>query len=250
MIRDHHDTRPTPRRDRRGRRDRRVRRVAAGLGIAAGVTLAGIAATPSAGAAPRTKSTVIAAEAESAVAALERWTETRQPAVYVWFVQHRDRAAAMTEGEVELPTGSLRESWAGVSIQKQHTVLNAVSQLGVPYEYLASEPGVGFDCSGLTIWAYGGAGVEIPRVSRDQIDDAEQIDESDAQAGDLVYYPGHISIYLGADMVVHSPNSGSHVEITDLPDKSLRFGDAAAARGVATASQVGSLVDGALAISE
>jgi len=40
-----------------------------------------------------------------------------------------------------------------------------------------------------------------------------------------VYYPGHISIYLGAELMVHSPNSGSHVEAAHLPDKSLSYGD-------------------------
>ena len=241
MTRHHHHT-TTPTRPH-------VRRAVAGLAIAAGASFAGVVASNDAGAAPRTKSTVIAAEAESAVAALDRWTESGQPADYVLFVQQRNRAATMTEGEIALPAGSLRDEWAGAPVEKQEAVLAAVSQLGVPYESLASEPGVGFDCSGLTIWAFGEAGVEIPRISRDQIDDAEAIDATDAEAGDLVYYPGHISIYLGADMMVHSPNSGSHVEITDLPEKSLRFGDAAAAQESAV-DELGSLMDRALTVAE
>ncbi len=232
------------------RAPRRTHRLAA-IALAGVLSVAGFAVAGDTGvdAAPRTTSTVIATAAGQAVAALERWQQTSHPIDYVRFVQHRDQAATMTERDIELADGELRDAWANVSVAKQHAVLSAVSQLGVPYENLASEPGVGFDCSGLTIWAFGSAGVEIPRVSRDQINEAVATDRDDAEAGDLVYYPGHVSIYLGAATVIHAPNSGSHVEITDLPDKSLRFGDAEAAARAATAASE-SLVDRTLAVTE
>lgn len=215
------------------------------LGVAGGV--AGVAQTP-AEAASRTKSATIAGEAEQAIAALEHWVQTQNPADYVRFVQRRDQAATMAERDIELADGDLRNSWAAVSISNQHAILSAVSQLGVPYRSLASEPGVGFDCSGLTIWAFGSAGVEIPRVSRDQINEAQPIERADAEAGDLVYYPGHISIYLGADTMVHSPNSGSHVLIGPLPSRSIRFGDATPSVDETVAEITRSLVDRALSV--
>ena len=46
------------------------------------------------------------------------------------------------------------------------------------------------------------------------------------EPGDLVYYPGHISLYLGDDFVVHSPQPGQDVEVRQMFDRSLRFGDA------------------------
>ena len=157
------------------------------VAVASVLSFAGLAATDhGADAAPRTKSTIIADAAGQAVAALERWQQTSHPIDYVRFVQHRDQAAALTEHDIELDAGVLSDEWAGVSVAKQHTVLSAISQLGVPYDYLASEPGVGFDCSGLTIWAFDSAGVEIPRISRDQIDAATATDRDDAEAGDLV----------------------------------------------------------------
>lgn len=210
----------------RGRRERVLRGIVAGAVVAVvGLSTFGGGAD----AARRTTSATIAETAAEAVDALERWEQTLNPGDYVRFVQQRDLAASMTETDIELADGALRDSWAGVPLTKQHAVLGAVSQLGVPYRSIASEPGVGFDCSGLTIWAFGEAGVEIPRVSRDQINDSDAIEREQAVAGDLVYYPGHVSIYVGADMMVHSPNSGSHVEVTWLPEKSLRFGDAVSA---------------------
>lgn len=205
-------------------RPSRLRRIAL-----AGV-IAGVASVTTfsigADAARRTTSEVIATEADRAVVALERWNETQNPVDYVRFVQSRDLTASMIESDVELVPGALADAWPEVSITKQHALLNALSQLGVPYDYLASEPGVGFDCSGLLIWAFGDAGVELARVSRDQFNESAEVERGDAEAGDVVFYPGHISIYLGAETMVHSPNSGNSVEVAPLPDrKSLRFGD-------------------------
>ncbi|MFW2334564.1 C40 family peptidase [Ilumatobacter sp.] len=244
MTRDHHHNSSIR---------RRARRVIASLAVIGGVAVTGAAVGDTAGAAPATTSTVIADAADRAVTALERWRQTQNPADYVWFVRHRDHVASMTESDIDLASGTLRNEWAQVAIPKQHALLNAVSQLGVPYRSLTSKPGVGFDCSGLTIWAFGEAGVSLPRISRDQINDAEGVDRDDAEAGDLVYYPGHVSIYLGADTMVHSPNSGNHVEVRALPDRSLRFGDATPAIGpvdAATGVAADSLMDRALAISE
>jgi cell wall-associated NlpC family hydrolase len=120
----------------------------------------------------------------------------------------------------------MREAWGAAPLEKQQAVLAAMSQLGVPYRNLESDPEVGFDCSGLTRWAFAQAGVAIPRSSRDQFRESGEVELADAQPGDLVYYPGHVGMYLGVGTFVHSPNSGNHVQAAHLPDKSLRFADA------------------------
>ncbi len=180
-------------------------------------------------AARRTSSQAIAGEAGRAVEALEQWRESQTPADYVRYVQGRDAAAARTAAELELDAAALGAAWAAAPAEKQHAVLAAVSQLGVPYEHHASEPGVGFDCSGLTLWAFAEAGVELPRVSRDQIGASDDVELAAAEPGDLVYYPGHIGIYLGVETYIHSPNEGNDVEAVHLPEKTLRFGDAVVA---------------------
>lgn len=236
-------------------RTRRALRSVCGLAVAVAAIGIGTGGDGTVDASPRSTSAVVAAEAHAAVASLERWEADRQPIDYVRFVHHRDRAATLAETEVGLAAGSLRTEWEDAPLTKQEAFLNAVSQLGVPYRSLSSKPGIGFDCSGLTIWAFGRAGLDLPRISRDQIRAVDEVDAVDAEPGDLVYYPGHISIYLGADMMVHSPNSGNHVEITDLPSRSLSFGDADAAPRVEPAVEDpddagGSLVDRALAVTE
>jgi hypothetical protein len=185
-----------------------------------------MAATDGVDARSRTTSAVIAAEADRALDAYERWETDRNPADYVRFVHGRDAAAEMTADDLEIDGSSLRAAWASAPVEKQQAVLAAMSQLGVPYRSITSEPGVGFDCSGLTTWAFAQAGLDIPRSSRDQFRASERIDHDEAQPGDYVYYPGHISIYLGVGTMVHSPDPGNHVEAVLIPSKrSLSFGD-------------------------
>ena len=215
------------------------RRLAVGVLLAAAVF--GATTLDHADAAPRSKSEVVAAQADSALEALASWRTTHDPSDYVRFVQARQQTASLTASDLEIDAEQLNHEWQTVDIDKQQAVLAALSQLGVPYRSMTSKPGVGFDCSGLTIWAFDQAGLELPRNSGDQFRVADEIEQHDAGAGDLVYYPGHVGIYLGVDMMVHSPNSGSHVEARGLPERSHRFGDLAEMMQPVVASPVGQL---------
>jgi cell wall-associated NlpC family hydrolase len=91
----------------------------------------------------------------------------------------------------------------------------AMSQQGVPYRYATSNPGVSFDCSGLTKYAWGQAGVYLPHQSRAQYAALPHVSQSAAQPGDLLFFYSpisHVSVYLGGGMQVHAPNTGSSVK--------------------------------------
>ena len=104
-------------------------------------------------------------------------------------------------------------------------MLAALTQLGVPYIGYKSAAGVGFDCSGLTSWAWARAGVAIAHQSSAQINAARRVDESQAVAGDIVQYPGHVMLYLGVDRaIVHASNPSSDVELSVVP-RSVKFGN-------------------------
>lgn len=192
------------------------------VGVVAGPVLA--PGTAAAGH-ERTSSPTVAAAAERTLVALERWQDDRTPASYVRFAQSRSVVAELLADELGLDAAPLRRAWSGVRVEKQEAVLAAMSQLGVPYDHYASEPGVGFDCSGLTQWAFGEAGVGIPRSSRLQYRAADRVDDDEAEPGDLVYYPGHISLYLGVGLIVHAPTDGGHVEAGPMSDRSVNFAD-------------------------
>lgn len=85
--------------------------------------------------------------------------------------------------------------------------------VGSPYAWGRSGPSA-FDCSGLTQWAYGRAGVSLPRTSQAQRGAGRQVPLSQAQPGDLVIYrsdASHVGMYVGNGQVVHAPYPGARV---------------------------------------
>ena len=119
-------------------------------------------------------------------------------------------ASAPAAARAPVPQASSR---AGTAVNA------AMSQLGVPYRFAAAEPGVAFDCSGLTSWAWAQAGVSMPHQSRAQQGSVPNIPASEAQPGDLIFYYSpisHVGIYLGGGQLVHAPNSGTTVKVATV----------------------------------
>lgn len=92
----------------------------------------------------------------------------------------------------------------------------AKSQIGTPYVWGGAAPG-GFDCSGLTSWAYGQAGLEIPRVAADQTV-GRQVSYEELQPGDLVLWSGHAAMYAGDGMMIEA---GSPVQMNPVRTENL-----------------------------
>jgi len=93
----------------------------------------------------------------------------------------------------------------------------AMSFRGTPYLWGGSTPG-GFDCSGLTAYAYAAAGVTLSRTSQAQQAAASPV--SDPRPGDLVFMGGsgtgtatHVGIVIGGGLMVDAPHPGSVVRI-------------------------------------
>ena len=90
----------------------------------------------------------------------------------------------------------------------------AKAQLGEPYVRNAAGPS-SWDCSGLTMMAWGSVGVSLPHSSRQQFGRGRPVAKSDLQSGDLVFFYSdisHVGLYAGNGQVIHAPRPGKSVE--------------------------------------
>ncbi|MHB8219250.1 MAG: C40 family peptidase [Acidimicrobiales bacterium] len=105
----------------------------------------------------------------------------------------------------------------------------ATSQLGVPYVWGGEMPGVGFDCSGLTQWAWAQAGVSIPRTAASQYAAVPRVPLNALEPGDLLFYfnldgdgiVDHVVMYVGSgpygnQTIIQAPETGETVSYAPL----------------------------------
>ena len=139
------------------------------------------------------------------------------------FAIRLEEASSAVAGRLEADAGRLHQAWAAADQPHQIALLSALTQVGVPYHRNSSKVGVGFDCSGLTSFAWAQAGVAIAHQSSGQIRGAAARTFDTAQAGDLVYYPGHVMLWLGVDdLIVHAVGHGRSVEVGDIASRRIR----------------------------
>jgi hypothetical protein len=106
-------------------------------------------------------------------------------------------------------------------------VRSAMSFLGRPYRWGGADSA--FDCSGLTMTAYGLSGLSLPRSSAEQFSVGAPVGAERLQKGDLVFFaieardrPTHVGLYIGDGRFVHAPGRGKVVRADDLSDSYYR----------------------------
>lgn len=113
---------------------------------------------------------------------------------------------------------------------RAHVVQRALDQLGTKYVYGAESPKKGFDCSGLTMWAYAGHGATLPHQSLMQYqlgttNGYKRIkNRRDLKKGDIVAFKttsakvGHVGLYMGKGKFVSAVPSAGGVSIDSIND--------------------------------
>jgi peptidoglycan DL-endopeptidase CwlO len=124
-------------------------------------------------------------------------------------------AKAKAEGQAatKAPRDSTRSSVTG-SGKGAKALAFAKAQLGEPYARSGAGPS-SWDCSGLTMKAWGSVGVSLPHSSRQQYSRGKIVAKSDLQLGDLVFFYSdihHVGLYAGNGRVIHAPRPGKSVE--------------------------------------
>ncbi|WP_336207931.1 C40 family peptidase [Nonomuraea sp. LPB2021202275-12-8] len=105
----------------------------------------------------------------------------------------------------------------------------ALGQLGIPFSWgggSSSGPTrgigrgavtVGFDCSGLTLYAWSRAGVRLGHYTGAQFRQGRRVSLAALRQGDLLFFgggagdPTHVGLYLHSGVMVHAPKTGDVV---------------------------------------
>lgn len=114
----------------------------------------------------------------------------------------------------------------------------ALGRLGTPFSWGGGRPSgpttgigrgantVGFDCSGLTLYAWSKAGISLGHYTGTQFRQGRRVPLSDLRKGDLVFFgggsgdPTHVGLYLGGGIMIHAPKTGDVVKKTQFLDSS------------------------------
>lgn len=123
----------------------------------------------------------------------------------------------------------------GREAQIEAVIARAESQIGMPYAWGGGDANgptqgirdggvadsfgdynkVGFDCSGLVLYAFAGVGISLPHFTGYQYNHGKKVPTSEMERGDLIFYgpnaEHHVAIYLGDGMMLEAPQSGQNV---------------------------------------
>jgi hypothetical protein len=105
-------------------------------------------------------------------------------------------------------------------LRAQVAVDSALGQLGSPYVWNAAGATT-FDCSGLTLWAWGHAGVALEHFTGTQVHEGVAVAPGQLLPGDLLLFGAdlhHVGMYLGAGYMIDAPTTGDYVKIQLVSD--------------------------------
>lgn len=124
-------------------------------------------------------------------------------------------SSSSSSGSSSSGSSSSSSSSPSYSADKGSIIVNAAySQIGVPYVWGGTTPGVELDCSGLVQYCYRQAGIPIPRTSGDIL--AHGTIVNNPQPGDICWTPGHVAIYIGGGQMIEAQQTGVPVKVSSV----------------------------------
>jgi cell wall-associated NlpC family hydrolase len=185
--------------------------------------IAKVAAAQRAAATTRAQADAAAARAKASLATLQSQKKVLQSKAAGYQASYNRLTAAQRTAVTDAVAGpTLTVSASSLPVPASAAVAkiirSALDQVGKPYIYGDSGPD-GFDCSGLTSYAYAAAGIALPHSSKAQSQLGVPVSRANLQPGDLVYFyspVSHVGMYIGNGMMVHARTFGRPVAVTSV----------------------------------
>lgn len=93
--------------------------------------------------------------------------------------------------------------------------------VGNPYVAGGTSLTNGCDCSGFTQEVFSAFGIKIPRSSYAQSEGGVAVSYDQIQPGDIIYYGGHVAIYIGNDQIVHASTAATGIKVSNASYRSI-----------------------------
>ncbi|MGN7479302.1 C40 family peptidase [Solibacillus silvestris] len=136
-------------------------------------------------------------------------------------LDHAWTKVRLVTGEI----GYLRSAWikervkvytANEDLFRKQVVETAFRYLGAPYRW-GGKTALGIDCSGLVSMAYMLNGAYIYRDAKIlEGFPLRKIERENLKIGDLIFFPGHVAMYIGNEQYIHSSLGGNEVSVNSL----------------------------------
>ena len=113
-----------------------------------------------------------------------------------------------------------------MAVNGSDIVAEAMKYIGLKYVWGGTSLTSGADCSGYLQSVFKKFGINLARVTYDQINQGSKISFADMQVGDLIFFdtdrstagPDHVGLYIGGGKFVHAPRPGDSVKVSNLND--------------------------------
>jgi hypothetical protein len=172
---------------------------------------------------------IIRKGAVQAQQAVDTYADKRDRDAYDLYLDLSDKLAVDVANFLGVDVEQLQYAWRTADVAHQRALMAGLTQIGVPYKENATSESIAFDCSGFVQFAWSSAGFVLPHGSNSQYAYSRRVTFKQAQAGDLMWRPGHVSMYLGVDgAILQTARTGRSVELHNMDSRILgwtRFAD-------------------------
>lgn len=188
----------------------------------------------------------------------KKWMDNANKVIYHSIVDVMPEASykgyvkeVLTRGAIVMATGEEKDNWTEIQLADNSTgwvrtsfigdkvvsydkekekelreklVNTAMSYLGTQYRWGGKSP-LGIDCSGLCSISYLLNGIIIYRDSQRKDEYMKKISLEEIKPGDLLFFPGHVAMYIGDGRYVHSSSNNNGVNINSLNPEDVDYNE-------------------------